>query len=97
MPRSAFAAAAQARVCVAALGSALTGREAPPPALENACYFLLGDDDGLVSGGRYRIADGRISGIEGYSSSADEDPETRREVAQAGERWFTDLTVEMFG
>ena len=97
MPRSAFAAAEQARLCAAALGSALTGREAPPAALENACYFLLDDDHGLVSGGRYKIADGRISGIEGYSSSAGEDPDTRRETARAGERWFTELTAEMFG
>jgi NADPH-dependent 2,4-dienoyl-CoA reductase/sulfur reductase-like enzyme len=96
MPRSAFAAADQARLCAAALGSALTGREAPPAALENACYFLLDDDDGLVSGGRYKIADGRISGIEGYSSSAGEDPDTRRETARAGERWFTELTAEVF-
>ena len=97
MPRSAFAAAAQARACAAALGSALTGRETPRPALENACYFLLGEGDGLVSGGRYKIADGRITGIEGYSSSAGEDRETRRDVARAGEHWFTDLTGEMFG
>ena len=42
-------------------------------------------------------SDGRISGIEGYSSRAGEDPDTRREIALAGERWFTELTAEMFG
>lgn len=97
MPRSAFAAAEQAKACAVVLGSALTGREAPPQTLENACYFLLGDDDGLVSGGRYKIENGRITGVEGYSSTADEDPDTRRDIAQAGARWFVDLTAAMFG
>ena len=97
MPRSAFAAGAQARACATALGNALSGRESPLPALENACYFLLGDDDGLVSGGRYRVLDGRIAGIEGYSSSAGEDAAVRGDTARAGVRWFTDITAEMFG
>jgi NADPH-dependent 2,4-dienoyl-CoA reductase/sulfur reductase-like enzyme len=96
MPRSAFAAASQARACAAALGADLTGRQAPPTALENACYFILGEGDGLISSGRYKVVDGRITGIEGGSSTADEDPDVRLETARAGDRWFAEITAEMF-
>ncbi len=97
MPKSAFAANGQAKICAAAVGAALTGDAAPAPALRNACYFLLMEGAGLVVGGRYTVTDGRIKGIEGHASQSGEDASSRATTAAAAERWYKEMIADMFG
>lgn len=97
MPKSAFAAHSQARVTAMRVGNALTGAQRQIPTLSNACYFLLRKGSGLVVGGRYRVENGRINGIEGYASRPGEGESTRADTAAAAERWYDDLVHEMFG
>ena len=97
MPRSAFAAHSQAKVCAVAVGNALTGESLSAPELSNRCYFLLRQAAGLIVGGRYRASADRIEGIEGFSSQVGEDSTARKATAEAAERWYTNITAAMFG
>ena len=97
MPRSAFAAHSQAKVCAVAVGNALTGESLSAPELSNRCYFLLRQAAGLIVGGRYRASADRIEGIEGFASQVGEDSTARKATAEAAERWYTNITAAMFG
>jgi NADPH-dependent 2,4-dienoyl-CoA reductase/sulfur reductase-like enzyme len=97
MPRSAFAAHSQAKVCAVAIGNALTGESLSAPELSNRCYFLLRQAAGLIVGGRYRASNNRIEGIEGFASQAGEDSTVRKATSEAAERWYAEITTAMFG
>ena len=96
MPRSAYAAFSQAQVCATAIGEALGSISLFLPVYTNRCYFLLRQGSALVIGGRYEPRDGRIAGVEGFSSAPDEDETTRYATAVAAEHWYDDLTRAMF-
>ena len=49
MPKSAFAANAQAKVCAAAIVELLAGRKPVDPMLINTCYSLVAPDYGISS------------------------------------------------
>jgi len=97
MPRSAFAAHSQAKVCALAVGNALTGDDLATTELTNRCYFLLRRAAGLIVGGRYRATADRIEGIEGYASQAGEDANVRKATAEAAKKWYGEITTAMFG
>ena len=62
MPKSAFSANAQAKVCAAAVASLLAGGQPDDPKLINTCYSLVAPDYGISVAGVYRPADGRSQG-----------------------------------
>jgi hypothetical protein len=66
------------------------------PEYNNACYFLLRRGQGLLIGGRYEPREGRITGIEGFSSAPDEGEAARAATAEAAEHWYADLTGALF-
>lgn len=96
MPRSASAAASQAAYCATALTAELTGAATPPAALTNACYFLTRPESGLIMSGRYVARDGHITGIEAINSEAREAPDVRRRRAADADRWYAEITRQMF-
>jgi len=97
MPKSAAAAHSQAVTAAVAISNALSGGTLAIPDLENRCYFLTEKGKALVIGGRYRIGEDKIIGIEGYSSAIDEDDATRRKTAATSDQWYRDITQAMFG
>ncbi|MFV0277042.1 MAG: FAD-dependent oxidoreductase, partial [Parahaliea sp.] len=54
MPKSAFSAASQARVCAHALAALFEGRQVAAPVLINTCYSLAAPDYGFSITGAYR-------------------------------------------
>ena len=58
MPKSAFAANAQAKVCAAAVLALLRGEAPQEPRLINTCYSLVAPGYGISIAGVYRPADG---------------------------------------
>ena len=97
MPKSASAAHQQAQAAAIAIKNILSGSSDTVPNLENACYFLTQPDQALVVGGRYRIDDGKIIGVEGYSSDLGETAEDRRKTAHDADQWYADVVRAMFG
>ena len=97
MPKSAFAANSQARVCVNAVLAALTGTAPPEPGFANTCWSLLAPDDSVKVGATYEVRDGAIHSKGGFLSELDDPAEVRAENARDAESWYSGLTAEMFG
>ena len=99
MPKSAFAANAQAKTCAAAVARLLTGAAPSTPKLINTCYSLVAPDYGISVAGRLpavrRAARGgpRLRGV----SPADAPRATRAAEAVLAEAWFRTITAEVFG
>ncbi|MBL8701634.1 MAG: FAD-dependent oxidoreductase [Alphaproteobacteria bacterium] len=100
MPKSAFAANAQAKVCAAAVVELLAGRAPVAPKLINTCYSLVAPDYGISVAGVYRpAANGLLADIEGAggTSPLDAPPADRKSEAEHAESWFRTITADVFG
>lgn len=99
MPKSAFAANAQAKACASAVIALLRGRSPGEPKLINTCYSLLAPEYGISIAGVYSPKDGLLAEVEGAGGTSpfDAPPAVRAEEAALGEAWFATLTAEAFG
>lgn len=99
MPKSAFAANAQAKVCAAAIAALLSGQTPASPKLINTCYSLVAPDYGITVAGVYQPANGVLTDIEGAGgvSPADAPASTRSLEADYADSWFKTITTEVFG
>ena len=93
MPKSASAAASQARQCAAAIVASLAGREAPVPAYDSVCYSLTAHDRALAIRGSFRVEDGRILEAD---LPAEPGTDAAAEAARAG-AWYRDIVAASFG
>jgi NADPH-dependent 2,4-dienoyl-CoA reductase/sulfur reductase-like enzyme len=99
MPKSAFAANAQAKVCAAAVTALLAGGTPIPPKLINTCYSLVAPDYGISVAGVYHPVEGKLVDVEGAGGTS---PLEAPAVARAFEAglaagWFRTITGEVFG
>jgi len=99
MPKSAFAANAQAKVCALALVQSLAGGTVAAPVLMNTCYSLLAPGDAVSVAGVYRPKDGVLTEVEGSGGTTplDASPATHALEARYAEGWFASITAETFG
>jgi sulfide dehydrogenase [flavocytochrome c] flavoprotein subunit len=99
MPKSAFAANAQAKLCAAAVAKLLAGGKPEPAKLINTCYSLVAPDYGISIAGVYQAAEGQFKDVEGAGgvSPLDASRSTRALEAQLANGWFTTITAEVFG
>ena len=99
MPKSAFAANAQAKICAAAVATLLRGGTPADPVLVNTCYSLVAPDYGISVAGVYRPKGGQLTDVEGAggTSPPQAPPQTRALEAQYAEAWFRTITNEVFG
>ena len=99
MPKSAFAANAQAKVCAAAVAKLLGGSSRDQAKLINTCYSLVAPDYGISIAGVYWAADGQLKEVEGSGgvSPIDAPSSTRALEARLADGWFKTITEEVFG
>ncbi len=99
MPKAAFAAVAQGRVCAAAIVAKLSGHAPAEPALDNICYSLAGPDYGFVETNKYHPQDGQLLAVPGAvkTSPLHGDAALRLKEAREDEATFRTLTSETFG
>ena len=99
MPKSAFAANAQAKVCAAAVASLLRGETPVQPKLINTCYSLVAPDYGISVAGVYRPNNGLLTDVEGAGgvSPADAPASFHALEATYADNWFQTITTEVFG
>jgi sulfide dehydrogenase [flavocytochrome c] flavoprotein chain len=99
MPKSAFAANAQAKVCAAAVAGLL--RDETPSALKliNTCYSLVAPDYGISIAGVYHVEGGQLADVAGAGgvSPLDAPPAFRAREADYASAWFRTITAETFG
>lgn len=97
MPKSAFAANSQAKLCAAAIAAALDGRPAPDARMINTCYSLVAHDAAISVSGFYSAASGRIAIVsEGISPPSPDGDLRQREAAQAHD-WYESISTDSFG
>ena len=99
MPKSAFSANAQAKVCAAAIATLLSGGSPATPKLINTCYSLAAPDYGISVAGVYQPKNGLLADVEGAGgvSPADAPREFRAREADYAQSWFSTVTAEVFG
>jgi NADH dehydrogenase FAD-containing subunit len=99
MPKSAFAANAQAKVCAAAIVELLAGRKPVDPILINTCYSLVAPDYGISVAGVYRPDKGVLADIPGAGgiSPLEVVGGFRGQEALYASSWFKTITTEVFG
>jgi sulfide dehydrogenase [flavocytochrome c] flavoprotein subunit len=99
MPKSAFAANAQAKVCADAVVQLLAGNQPAEPRLINTCYSLVAPGYGISIAGVYRPINGQLTDVEGAggTSPLDAPPEQRAQEAAYADAWFKTITTETFG
>jgi sulfide dehydrogenase [flavocytochrome c] flavoprotein chain len=99
MPKSAFAANAQAKVCAEAIAASLAGTTPQEPKLINTCYSLAAPGYGFSVAGVYHPAGGQLIEVEGSggTSPVDASVEQRALEAKYAEAWFKTIANETFG
>jgi NADPH-dependent 2,4-dienoyl-CoA reductase/sulfur reductase-like enzyme len=99
MPKSAFAANAQAKTCAAAVAQLLGGTAPSASKLINTCYSLVAPDYGISVAGVYQPSGGQLAEVPGSGgvSPAQAPRATRLAEAALAEAWFRTITAEVFG
>ena len=99
MPKSAFAANAQAKHCALAVATMLRGEQAPSPKLINTCYSLVAPDYGISVAGVYQPAKGLLADVEGAggTSPGGATSEFRAREAIYADAWFKVITDGVYG
>jgi sulfide dehydrogenase [flavocytochrome c] flavoprotein chain len=98
MPKSAFTANAQAKVCAAAIVKLLAGEKPSEPKLINTCYSLIAPNYGITVAGVYHPVNGVLTEIPGGGVSPVDAPASfRAQEAMFAEGWFNTITSEVFG
>src|SRR5215813_1649139 len=99
MPKSAFSANAQAKVCAAAVARLIAGQKPDEPRLINTCYSLVAPDYGITVAGVYQPKDGVLTDVPGAGgvSPTNAPKSTREAEATYANGWFNTITAEVFG
>jgi NADPH-dependent 2,4-dienoyl-CoA reductase/sulfur reductase-like enzyme len=99
MPKSAFTANAQAKVCAAAIVKLIAGQPPSQPKLINTCYSVVGPTYGISVAGVYVPVNGTLADVQGAGgvSPLDAPRSVRAQEALFAEGWFNTITSEVFG
>jgi NADPH-dependent 2,4-dienoyl-CoA reductase/sulfur reductase-like enzyme len=99
MPKSAFAANAQAKFCAVQVARLLRGDRPAATKLINTCYSLLAPDYGISVAGVYAPRADIWAEVPGAGgTSAQNAPlATRSQEAAYARNWFANLTDQVFG
>jgi sulfide dehydrogenase [flavocytochrome c] flavoprotein chain len=99
MPKSAFSANAQAKVCAEAVAMLVAGEQPEQPKLINTCYSVAAPDYGITVAGVYQPVNGVLTEVQGSGgvSPIDAPRSARAEEALYAAGWFNTITGEVFG
>lgn len=99
MPKSAFAAAVEGRLCAAAIVNILAGKAPVAAKLLSNCYSLIAPDYAISTATVHQPVKGEyvdVTGAGGVSPLA-APPQRRAEEAKFADAWFRTTTAEIFG
>jgi sulfide dehydrogenase [flavocytochrome c] flavoprotein chain len=99
MPKSAYSANSQAKVCAAAVVALLNGQEVGAPSFVSTCYSMAGPDWGISFAGIYKLgADGHIAEVPGAGGLTPIDaPEwAHQREAEYAASWYRNIVKDSF-
>ncbi len=97
MPKSAFCANSQAKVCASAILADLNGGPRATPHLFNTCFTYLTGDDAVSDAISFRPAGSTIKIHDIFISKVGEKAETRRQTIHEAAGWYDSFTHDVFG
>ncbi|MEM7767576.1 MAG: FCSD flavin-binding domain-containing protein [Pseudomonadota bacterium] len=99
MPKSAFAANAQGKVCALQVARFLAGEAPAPAVLANTCYSYVAPEQAVSVVGVYRPAGDAFTEVPGAggTSPLEHPPGDREAEAAQAAHWFDTVTREAFG
>jgi hypothetical protein len=97
MPKSAFSANSQAKVCAQAILAELAGKQAFKPRFRNTCWSLITTDDAVKVGASYEATEEKIATVDSFVSQSDETDEVRAQTAAEARDWYQAITADIFG
>lgn len=97
MPKSGFAANAQAKVAAAAIVANLAGQEMTQGHFANTCYSLIAPDYGISVAGAYAAEQGKMIERSGGVSPIDADDNFRKLEANYGANWYAAISLDIWG
>jgi len=99
MPKSAFAANEQAKLCAAAITKLLKGEKPEESKLTSVCYSLIAPDYAISISGVYHPSGDQYLEVDGTGvTSPVQAPRTlRAQEARFADVWFKTITQEIFG
>jgi hypothetical protein len=99
LPKSAFAASVEGKLCAATIVRLLAGAAPVTPKLVSNCYSVIAPDYAISIAGVYRPVDGLYVEEEGTGgvSPLDAPPALRAEEAKRADAWFRTNTAAIFG
>jgi len=99
MPKSAFSANLQGKVCAAQVARLLGGHDPIATTLVNTCYSYCDPDNAFSVSGVYHNADGSFRSVPdaGGTSPVGHYPDLRAAEALHAAEWFETITAETFG
>jgi len=98
MPKSAYAAGSEGKVCAAAIVAELGGLKMPEPSYVNTCYSFVGPEYGISVAAVYRITDKGITPVEGAGGGSPKkvDDTFRNMEAVYAQGWYDSTVADMF-
>jgi NADPH-dependent 2,4-dienoyl-CoA reductase/sulfur reductase-like enzyme len=96
MPKSAFSANSQAKVCATAIRAALSGAKAFPPRFRNTCWTTLAPEDTVKIGASYEPTEEKIAKVDGFISEVGESAEVRAQTRAEADAWYASFTEDVF-
>jgi sulfide dehydrogenase [flavocytochrome c] flavoprotein subunit len=96
MPKSAFSANSQAKVCAMGIRAALSGAEAFPPRFRNTCWSTLAPEDAVKVGASYEPTEEKIAKVDGFISEVGESAEVRAQTRAEADAWYASFTEDVF-
>ena len=99
MPKSAYAANSEAKVCAAAVVALLKGSDAPHPSYVNTCYSIIAPGDGISVAAVYDYKDGKIAKVDGSGGLTPSEYDAKLRAREVGYAysWFNNITQDTFG
>ena len=97
MPKSAYAANSQAKVCSMAILAEITGQKLFPPRLRNTCWSTLAPEDAVKVGAYYTVENNEIVAATSFVSEADEDALLRAQARTEADSWYDGICADIFG
>lgn len=98
MPKSAYSANTQAKVCAAAIVALLDGTPAPDPSYVNTCYSIIAPKHGISVAAVYRLVDHKIASVKGAGGVSPQNATAweREMEATYARSWFENITADIF-
>lgn len=97
MPKSGFAANAQAKVAANAIVNALAGKISAEPFFANTCYSLIAPEHGISVAHLYRMDNDKLVEASGGVSPLGAKADFRKREAQYGADWYEAISQDIWG